>query len=284
MHSGACSFTRRESAFSIEAMFNQEARSTLSGRGLLLSMLIISAASAQLFADKTTEVTNPELRTPTGPELPKSKDLRPQFKTWNLLPKSQRKRNTCSVFTTTAALEFAASKHYGKGTRLSVEYLNWACNQVIHNETVDRGQFFRDLLKGFEKYGICLEADMPYKDRFDPQLKPSEAAIESAKQIESLGLIVHWVKQWNSKPGVTDKHLLEIKKVLAKGYPMAAGANHSRLLVGYRDDAHQAGGGTFLTKDSGAGAFKTVTYEFVKDNVRDLFWVETPAVTESSHN
>ena len=251
---------------------------------LLVSMLIVSAAGVQLFADDANKVTSSEIRSPASLDLPKSIDLQPQFKTWNLLPKSQRKRNTCSVFTTTGALEFAASKHYGKGTRLSVEYLNWACNQVIHNETVDRGQFFRDLLKGFEKYGICLEADMPYKDRFDPQLKPSEAAFESAKQIESLGLIVHWVKPWNSKPGVTDKHLLEIKKVLAKGYPMAAGANHSRLLVGYRDDPDQAGGGTFLTKDSGAGAFKTVTYEFVKENVRDLFWVETSPKAELSHN
>ena len=95
-------------------------------------------------------------------ELPATVDLRPVFKRWNLCLKSQGARNTFSVFVTTGALEFAASKHYSKGTRLSVEYLNWACNQVIRNQKDDRGQFFHDLLKGFQKHGICSEVNMPY--------------------------------------------------------------------------------------------------------------------------
>jgi hypothetical protein len=252
-------------------------RYKLEGVSFIVSILIVSTTIAPLLANDATRTTNDGKPTAVDADLPKSADLRSQLKRWNLLPTSQGARNTCSVFTTTSALEFAVSKHYGKGIRLSVEYLNWACNQVIHNETADRGQFFRDLLKGFERHGICSEANMPYRNRFDPQLKPSETALEKAKQIKSLGLSFHWINPWKPKPGVSDKHLLEIKTVLAKGYPVAAGASHSRLLVGYRDDRQQAGGGKFLTKDSGKGAFSSVTYEFVKQNVADIFWVEAPA-------
>jgi hypothetical protein len=79
-------------AFSIEAMLNRQARSTVSGRVVLVSMVIISAAGPQSYADDATGVTNSKIPSPTSPDLPKSKDLRPQFKTWNLLPKSQRSR------------------------------------------------------------------------------------------------------------------------------------------------------------------------------------------------
>jgi hypothetical protein len=248
----------------------------------LVSVLIVTEAVGTLRADDATTAKNEEKPAVATSDLPKSVDLRPQFKRWNLTPKSQGARNTCSVFVTTGALEFAVSKHYRRGTRLSVEYLNWACNQVIHNETSDRGQFFHDLLRGFQQHGICLEVNMPYKDRFDPQLKPSEVALEKAKEIKSLKPTVHWINPWKPKPGLTDEHLREIKTVLAKGYPVAAGSSHSRLLVGYRDDPRQAGGGVYLAKDSGAGAFNTVTYEFVKQNVGDVFWVEAPATAVST--
>jgi hypothetical protein len=62
--------------------------------------------------------------------------------------------------------------------------------------------------------------------------------------------------------------------VLAKGYPVAAGSGHSRLLVGYKDDASAAGGGAFLTEDSALNRFDQVTYEFVRTQVADVFWIE----------
>ncbi len=244
--------------------------------GFVVSVLVVIAVGKLLLGDEAPTVLKDDRPAVVKLDLPKSVDLRPQFKKWNLPPKRQGARNTCSVFVTTGALEFAVSKHYRKGTRLSVEYLNWACNQVIHNDKEDRGQFFHDLLKGFAQHGICFEANMPYQDRFDPQLKPSETALKKAKEIESLGLTIHWINSWKPQPGLTDEHLKEIKTVLAKGYPVGAGSSHSRLLIGYREDPRQAGGGIFLAKDSGAGAFNTVTYEFVKQNVGDVFWVEAP--------
>lgn len=53
-------------------------------------------------------------------------DLRPLFDRWDLPPRAQGDRNTCSVFAVTGAIEFALAEKQGRGTRLSVEFLNWA--------------------------------------------------------------------------------------------------------------------------------------------------------------
>src|SRR6185295_14967266 len=92
-----------------------------------------------------------------GPALPASVDLRPRFEGWKMSPRSQGRRNTCSVFVTAGAFEFALSRHFKQVSPVSVEYLNWACNQEIGNSRADRGQFFHDLLKGFEKHGVCRD-------------------------------------------------------------------------------------------------------------------------------
>jgi C1A family cysteine protease len=210
-------------------------------------------------------------------------DLRPQFKEFGLTPRSQGHRNTCSVFTTAAALEFALSKHTGKGTPLSPEYLNWATNQITKNDK-DTGQFFHNLLQGFEKYGICTEAEMPYQPKFDPTQKPSDKAKADAKKNLGQHLKVHWINPWKKEQGLTDKQIVEIKEVLAKGWPVAAGSDHSRLLVGYTDDAKQPGGGTFITKDSGSGKFDSVTYEFARKKIGDVFWVDAPLKNEKTAN
>jgi hypothetical protein len=131
-----------------------------------------------------------------------------------------------------------------RATPLSVEYLNWGCNQCIHNQTQYRGQFFHDLLKGYEQYGICLEAFMPYQQQFLPGFQPSDQALENARDIRAIELEIHWINPWNPQPGLTDLHLQEIQAVLASGYPVAAGSSHSRLVVGYTNDARQPGGGS----------------------------------------
>lgn len=234
---------------------------------ICLFTLVLSASS--LFADDAKPV-------PTESKLPAEVDLRPQFEDYGLGPRRQGRRNTCSVFTTVAAMEFALAKQTGKGDPLSVEYLNWACNQVINNKTQDRGQFFHHLLKAYDEYGICTESEMPYTRRFDPDLAPSEEAKRQAKEISDKGFKIHWIKRWRSGSGLNDKQFAEAKEVLASGLPVASGASHSRLLVGYADDPEQPGGGVFYTKDSGSGKFSQVNYEFAKTKMNDAFWVELP--------
>lgn len=256
-------------------------RFTFALLALVTTISLLRAADAPAIATDTGTKPLETIASPNSKasekKLPARVDLRPQMTEWGLVPRRQGRRNTCSVFTTAGVLEFAASKHYNKGTRFSVEYLNWACNEVINNHTQDRGQFFGDLLKGYEASGICLDAELQYTRRFDPEVKPSPETIEAAQKIRDLGLQVHWLKRWRNPPGLMDWRLSQIKEVLAKGYPVAAGASHSRIIVGYEDDPKQPGGGIFYTQDSGIGKFDSVTYEFAKEQMNDLFWVEAPA-------
>jgi hypothetical protein len=207
--------------------------------------------------------------------LPDDVDLRPAIKEFGLGPRAQGKRNTCSVFVTTEVIEFALAQREGRGKLLSVEYLNWACNQVIGNRTEDRGQFFHNLLNGFEKFGLCFEEEMAYTPTFQPELQPDPKAKATGERIRAKDFKIHWIKRWvENSSGLSESELIEVKTAMSKGWPVAAGASHSRLLVAYRDDADLPGGGTFITMDSGSGRYEIVTYEFAKKNVNDAFWVE----------
>ena len=44
--------------------------------------------------------------------------------------------------------------------------------------------------------------------------------------------------------------------------------------MGYRDDPALPGGGAFLTMDSALNRFDEVSYDFVRKEVADVFWVE----------
>jgi Papain family cysteine protease len=209
-------------------------------------------------------------------------DLRPEFKKWGLTPTGQGDRGTCSVFVTNSALEFAYSRYLGKEVKLSVEYLNWAANQVTGHPS--DGQFFQDALAGFDKFGVCHEADMPYKAKFDPKLAPSREARADAKQLREVAtkeIRTTWIRPLMKKQGLTEAHMHEIKGVLAKGWPVAIGSDHSRLIVGFKDDAKKKGGGVFTVKDSATARYEEVTYEFVKTKVDDVYWIEAVGVAST---
>lgn len=53
---------------------------------------------------------------------------------------------------------------------LSVEFLNWASNNATRN-TADGG-FFLDRWSGFVVHGICAEAALPYRRKYDAGLRP----------------------------------------------------------------------------------------------------------------
>jgi hypothetical protein len=215
-------------------------------------------------------------RGPIEVPLARGVDLRPTLEALDLGPRSQGPRGTCSIFTTCGAIEFALAKHRGRATRLSPEFLNWAAGEAAGRPS--DGNFFHNALAGFERFGICAEAAMPYRERFDAAAAPSAQALAEAEAIRAEAreaCIVRWIVPWQPNHfGVSDEQFAEIKSVLARGYPVAAGSGHSRLLVGFRDDPVLRGGGEFLTLDSGLGRFDYVTYEFVRTQVADAFWVE----------
>ena len=231
--------------------------------------------------------------------LPASVDLRPLFDQWNLTRSLQKSRPTCSVFTVAGALEFAVAKRQGHAPRLSVEFLNWAANKTCGDDA--DGGFFSDLWKGFSEYGICTAEDLPYQAALDPSSTPPPAAMADAKTHLGLGLRLNWIKEWNVNTGLTDAHLQGIKRTLAEGWPVCSGSRwpkaekwvedvlqmcpadavrdgHSVLLVGYREDGAQPGGGVFIFRNSaGSGRDGFMPYAYAQAYMNDAAWVDFPA-------
>jgi hypothetical protein len=234
----------------------------------------------------------------------KSVDLRPFLQKWGLEPRVQGDRNTCSVFVVTAAVEYATAGKLQRGTRWSVEFLNWASNQP--DQSMEDGGCFSEIWKGYETYGICSDAEMPYREKFDPALKPSEEAIAHAKEVLSLGLKLHWIKEWDDSKGVSNEQLAEIKKTLRRRWPVCGGFlwpkrehyqegilnlpprdkvhdGHSVLLVGYRDDEKQPGGGVFLFRNTaGPSRDSLMTYKYAQTYMNDAAWIGFEGAKEGS--
>ncbi len=204
--------------------------------------------------------------------LPVAADLRPRLESLGLVPRAQGARGTCSIFTTCSALEFALAKRRGRAERMSPEFLNWAASQA--GGWASDGNFFHNALAGFDRFGLCPEDSMPYRASFDPALAPAPEVLAQAAGVLA-GLETHWIVPWEpNRFGVSDAQFTAIKTVIARGDPVAAGAAHSRLLVGYRDDPALPGGGAFLTLDSALARYDEVSYEFVRQQVADVFWIE----------
>ena len=223
-------------------------------------------------------------------------DLRPTFTNWALPLRLQGNRGTCSVFTMTGALEFALSHQRQKGTTLSVEFLNWASNQATRNS--HDGGFFSDLWKGFAAYGLCVETNLPYRADYDPNLRPETEVLERSKELIKAGLKMNWIKHWDVRTGLTERQFGKIKQVLAQGWPVCGGFRwpkqerwrervlqmaqpdavfdgHSVLLVGFRNDSWQPGGGVFLIRNSGGGVHDAaMSFEYVRAYMNDALWID----------
>ncbi len=227
---------------------------------------------------------------------PEQTDLRPLFVRWGLLPSRQGARGTCSVFTVAGAIEFAIAKKQGTTPRLSVEFLNWAANKVCGDQ--EDGGFFSDLWKGFSAFGICDAQLCPYRVQFDPALAPAAEALADAKTRLALGLRTNWIKNWNVNTGLEQAQLLEIKRTLSRGWPVCAGLRwpkrerwvggvlqmagadavrdgHSVLLVGFRDEAAQPGGGVLVFRNTAnEGQDGCMPYAYARAYVNDALWID----------
>lgn len=204
-------------------------------------------------------------------------DLRPAFDQWQLPPRAQGSRGTCSVFTVTAALEYASACRTGQGVPFSVEYLNWAAHAVIGKP--GDGSFFWMATDGFQKYGICPDLLMPYQKSYDPQRQPSDEATQAAQAQLDAPLTVHWIKQNGSPRGLNDDEVAEIKAALRAGWPVCAGAAHSVLYVGYHEDPEFPGWSYFITRDSALNRYSVVSERTAREIVCDALWIEAPGAT-----
>ncbi|HLK58863.1 MAG TPA: C1 family peptidase [Chthonomonadaceae bacterium] len=265
---------------------------------LCLGLVLLNAFAVVVTHAETDPPSAPptvEKQSPAA--LPASTDLRPIFEKYGLSQRRQGSRGTCSVFAVTGALEFAVANQQKRGTRLSVEFLNWAGHKAV-NRTADGG-FFSELWKGYEAFGICPEEDQPYQHHFDVHLQPEATTREHAEKLRSLSLTLHWIKEWDVHTGLTDAQIAEIKATLAKQWPVCGGFRwpkqavwkesvlqmcppeevfdgHSVLLVGYRDDPQQPGGGVFLMRNSGGdGSDGYMPYAYVQEYMNDAAWIGT---------
>ncbi len=251
---------------------------------LVILAATISACHETTQPHAPTAARAPQTTPAAAAAEPTQIDLRPHLTELGLVPRAQGARGTCSIFTTCEVIEFAFAKQNQHTPRLSPEYVNWAAGQAAGNPS--DGNFFHNAVAGFERLGICTEEQMPYQPKFDAATTPSPAASADAARIREASrgvILVHWIVPWTPNHfGVDDKQFAQIKNVLARGYPVAAGSGHSRLLVGFQDDASKPGGGTFLTEDSALARFDEVTYDFVRTQVADVFWVGCVEPTKAS--
>ncbi len=246
---------------------------------------------------------SPCLSAASSDPVPSSMDLRPNFKQWGLTTRLQGTRNTCSVFTIVGALEYALARQQDQTpSPLSVEYLNWASNQAAQDHS--DGSYFSDLWRGFTRYGICTDSDLPYRDTFDAGLIPSDEIQTRARQSLDSNLKFHWIKKWNPDTGLTESQLTAIKTTINLRWPVCGGFRwprspiwkdntlqmttpdkvfdgHSVLLVGYRDDPDQPGGGLFIFRNSNNhGRDGLMPYAFANAYMNDAAWIDSPSYND----
>ena len=269
--------------------------------GLLLFWVVMPALAGTTNQIEQSRGDYSAVRKTSPPRSNKSKhatpvNLRPVFKKRGLSTRAQGRRGTCSVFTVTRAIEYALSEDEPLENRLSVEFLNWASDRVTGKNR--DGSFFSDLWGGFERYGICDESQMPYLSKFDPNRQPSPQALGHARRLRTAGLQMNWIKPWDPKRGLNEEQFAAVKETLRTGWPvcggflwpknptwtkegvlqMAARENvrdgHSVLLVGFRDDPVQPGGGVFLIQNTHKGRREgEMSYEYVRAYMNDALWI-----------
>ena len=263
--------------------------------GLLFLLFALGISGFGLSEDSVATVDAAATAPAEMKPLPAEIDLRPRFEGWGLIPRSQGGRPTCSVFTFANALEFSVASAGQSRGRLSVEFLNWSANQT--RRTARDGGFFSEMWEGFAAHGICAENEMPYQKKFDPARSPDPEVQAGAKRTLALGLKPHWIKKWNVNTGLTDEEFATIRKTLHAGWPVCGGFRwpkrdiwkddvlqmcppeevfdgHSVLIVGYRDDPSQPGGGLFIFRNTNRnGRDGLMPYAYARSFMNDAVWI-----------
>jgi hypothetical protein len=203
------------------------------------------------------------------------------------------------VFTVVGALEFTRAKYGRQKGHLSVEYANWAKNQVTSAST--DGGFFHNIWRGVRSHGICDENLYSYKEKFDASAEPNEAARKNASEFLNLPITIRWIKRWNPKTGLEDSQFLEIKNALYAGWPVCAGLRwphkavrdengvllsvpenevydgHSILFVGYQDDERIEGGGYFILRNTNnPRRNEKMSYRYARNYTNDALFFPLP--------
>ncbi len=115
------------------------------------------------------------LRADERVDLPGKVTLVPEFVELGW-PRSQDRRDTCSLFAISAVAEFEYARSTSQPPmRFSVEFLTWAANESTGRKQ-DQAMFY-EAVHGLNALGISTEELMPYADMPDAQRKPSPTAL-----------------------------------------------------------------------------------------------------------
>lgn len=199
------------------------------------------------------------------------------FKDWDLEPRKQGYRGTCSIFAISHLLDYTLARA-GIEDVTSPEFLNWSADRV-DNHKID-GAFFHHALEGIETYGFVMEQDLPYRSTYDPDWEPDEELLAVAAQnrsllTDSLQFKVHWIRPWkNATRGLSEEVLDKIIGALGEGFPVGIGGTHSLCILGYEGRGGDDQRGTFHAVDSAGGYFKELDYDYMSTEAIEVFYIE----------
>jgi len=235
--------------------------------------------------------------------LPAQASLIPEYQKLGLPPpQAQGDRDVCSLFAVTALAELESNRHAAppKGP-LSQEYLIWAACDACRKD--HEQAMFYEAVQGLNVLGVCAASQMPYVAKPDRNRKPPATALSDSKSLRERWQ-VQWIKRWSVDRRLTEPELLEIKRALAAGHPVACGLRwpkklngyklldvpppnqvsdgHSIALVGYADDPAKKGGGVFQFRNSfgpnwGDKGYGEMSYAYVTAYANDAIWLRCGA-------
>jgi C1A family cysteine protease len=142
-----------------------------------------------------------------GITVPPEMDLRPNVP---LPPFDQGDLGSCTANATVGAIVFDQKRQGLPVEMMSRLYLYYWSRYIEHTIPQDSGAMLRDVMKAYNKHGVCPEAEWPY-DIPKFAVKPTKAADTDAAVHKPL-----IYKRVGQSP-------LSLKRVLAAGYPIVFG-------------------------------------------------------------
>jgi hypothetical protein len=266
--------------FALSGAFRRvwEDKGGLGGLGYPTSALTCTTAScSQSFERGQLNSSQPEFRFDV--------DLRGAIVRKGMSVRHQEGRGTCSVFTTTFLLEYAYTELCDRWTAdFSEEYLNHVTNLATGD--VNDGDFFHNIIRGYETYGIVTESTLPYRPEgysFDGYYLPPDAVSAGNFMISSnQKMRAVFIRPWDGTEGLTSVQMQDILAALRRGTPVGVGRSHSMPVVGFRLDANEPGGGVFLFQNSWGTGWGDQGYHYesfadVQAAASDAFYFARPA-------
>ncbi len=236
-------------------------------------------------------------------------DLRPKLFKFELAVKNQGRRPSCAIFAIVSALEFQRAELTGQVEKFSEEYLIWATRKTVQplpkvrsttasdsiRDEPDEGFSLFEVVEALRAYGIPLQATMPnaWSAPKSSWPEPAPDLIQAARQYQRV-----FVHQLPGRDVPT--RLNNIIHALQAGLPVPIGiawpagriirgyigaipanpdAGHAVTLVGCQSATGQIEDAVFIFKNSwgphwGQGGYGQVTYDYLRQNLRDAVWLE----------